>query len=69
MSAMPNIVPISELRQDASAIVKRGSSPSMAGPRPSSRAPEPTSAPSVTCRSCASSPKERPTSRPASAST
>ena len=26
MSAMPNIVPISELRQDASAIVKRASS-------------------------------------------
>ncbi len=25
MSAMPNIVPISELRQDASAIVKRAS--------------------------------------------
>ena len=26
MSAMPNIIPISELRQDASAIVKRASS-------------------------------------------
>ena len=26
MSAMPNIVPISELRQDASAIIKRASS-------------------------------------------